>query len=168
MGSVFGKADVDTEIHVQRIAARGQKALPAAPTRKAKAIKYDLRNNDNDTDAEDDLAFVTTHLDDAPRLLEDTTQPEQQEADHLMELVKALSRSARIPDHARGKDRRATSRAPVPPSTQQEAQKMQKAINLYRQGQKNAALFGVGEAAIDSLSLSLGVEYPHKPAHSTQ
>ncbi|KAK3614057.1 hypothetical protein LTR22_027909 [Elasticomyces elasticus] len=141
MGSVFGKADVDTEIHAQRIAAGGQKALPAPPTRKAKAIRYDLRNNDNDIDAEDDLAFVTTHPDDVPRLLEDTTQPEQQEADHLMELVKALSRSARISDHARGKDPRATSQAFAPPSTQQEAQKMQEAINLYRQGQNNTALY---------------------------
>ncbi|KAK3616869.1 hypothetical protein LTR56_025661 [Elasticomyces elasticus] len=141
MGSVFGKADVDTEIHAQRIAAGGQKAPPAPPTQKAKAIRYDLRNNDNDTDAEDDLAFVTTHPDDVPRLLEDTTQPEQQEADHLMELVKALSRSARISDHARGKDRRATSQAFAPPSTQQDAQKMQEAIDLYRQGQKNTALY---------------------------
>ncbi|KAK5699329.1 DnaJ (Hsp40), subfamily C, member 11 [Elasticomyces elasticus] len=141
MGSIFGKADVDTEIHAQRIAAGGQKALPAPPTRKAKAIRYDLRHNDNDTDAEDDLAFVTTHPDDVPRLLEDTTQPEQQEADHMMELVKALSRSARISDHARGKDRRATSQAFAPPSTQQEAQKMQEAINLYRQGQNNTALY---------------------------
>ncbi|KAK4904115.1 hypothetical protein LTR49_026369 [Elasticomyces elasticus] len=141
MGSVFGKADVDTEIHVQRIAAGGQKALPAPSTRKAKAIKYDLRHNDNDTDVEDDLAFVTTHPGDVPRLLEDTTQPEQQEADHLMELVKALSRSARISDHARGKDRGATSQAFAPPSTQQEVQKMQEAIDLYRQGQKNTALY---------------------------
>ncbi|KAK5674049.1 hypothetical protein LTS10_013197 [Elasticomyces elasticus] len=141
MGSVFGKADVDTEIHAQRIAAGGPKALPALPTRKAKAIKYDLRNNDNNPDSEDDVAFVTAHPDDAPRLLEDTTQPEQQDADHLMELVKALSRSARISDHARGKDRRATSQAFVPPSTQQEAQKMQEAINLYHQGQKNTALY---------------------------
>ncbi|KAK6393444.1 DnaJ (Hsp40), subfamily C, member 11 [Elasticomyces elasticus] len=141
MGSVFGKADVDTEIYAQRIAAGGQKALPAPPTRKAKAIRYDLRNNDNDPDAEDDLAFVATHPDDVPRLLEDTTQPEQQEADHLMELVKALSRSARISDHARGKDRGATSQAFAPPSTQQEAQKMQEAIDLYRQGQKNTALY---------------------------
>ncbi|KAK5733266.1 hypothetical protein LTR17_009875 [Elasticomyces elasticus] len=117
MGSVFGKADVDTEIHVQRIAAGGQKALPAPPAWKAKAIKYDLRHNDNDTDVEDDLAFVKTHLDDVPRLLEGTTQPEQQEADHLMELVKALSRSARISHHARGKDRGATSQAFTPPST---------------------------------------------------
>ncbi|KAK5691680.1 hypothetical protein LTR17_025647 [Elasticomyces elasticus] len=109
MGSVFGNADVDTEIHAQRIAAGGQKALPALPTRKAKAIKYDLRHNDNDTDVEDNLAFVATHPGDVPRLLEDTTQPEQQEADHLMELVKALSRSARVSDHARGKDRTATS-----------------------------------------------------------
>ncbi|KAK6364925.1 hypothetical protein LTR81_028068 [Elasticomyces elasticus] len=121
MGSVFRKADVDTEIHAQRIAAEGQKALPAPPTRKAKAIRYDLRNNDNVPDAEDDLAFVTTHPDDVPRLLEDTTKPEQQEADHLMELVKALSRSARISDHARGTDRGATSQAFAPPSTQQEA-----------------------------------------------
>ncbi|KAK5687897.1 hypothetical protein LTR17_026667 [Elasticomyces elasticus] len=113
MGSAFGKADVDTEIHAQRIAAGGQKALPAPPTRKAKAkaIKYDLRHNDNDTDVEDDLAFVTTHPGDVPRLLEDTTQPQQQEADHLMELVEALSRSARVSDHARGKDRRAISQA---------------------------------------------------------
>ncbi|KAK5709521.1 hypothetical protein LTS12_028073, partial [Elasticomyces elasticus] len=50
MGSVFGKTDVDTEIYAQRIAAGGQKALPAPPTQKAKAIKYDLRHNDNDTD----------------------------------------------------------------------------------------------------------------------
>ncbi|KAK3613512.1 hypothetical protein LTR22_028125 [Elasticomyces elasticus] len=141
MGSVFGKADVDTEIHVQRIAAGGQKALPAPPTRKAKAIRYDLRNTDNDTDAGDDLAFLTTHPDDVPRLLEDTTRPEQQEADHLMELVKALSRSARISDHARDKDRGATSQAFAPPSTQQEAQKMQEAIDLYRQGEKNTALY---------------------------
>ncbi|KAK5734951.1 hypothetical protein LTS12_026588 [Elasticomyces elasticus] len=61
IGSVFGKADVDTEIHAQRIAAGGQKALLAPPTQKAKAIKYDLRNNDNDTGAEGDLAFVTKH-----------------------------------------------------------------------------------------------------------
>ncbi|KAK3614483.1 hypothetical protein LTR56_027227 [Elasticomyces elasticus] len=70
MGSVFGNADVDTESHAQRIAPGGQKALPALPTRKAKAIKYDLRKNDNDTDAKDDLAFVTTHPDGVPRLLE--------------------------------------------------------------------------------------------------
>ncbi|KAK3613971.1 hypothetical protein LTR22_027942 [Elasticomyces elasticus] len=132
MGSVFGKADVDTEIHARRIAAGGQKALPAPPIRKAKAIRYDLRNNDNDIDAEDDLAFVTTHPDDVPRLLEDTTQPEQQEADHLMELVKALSRSARQP-----------RKRLRPPSTQQEAQKMQEAINQYRQGQNNTALYDV-------------------------
>ncbi|KAK6386601.1 hypothetical protein LTR81_027300 [Elasticomyces elasticus] len=112
MGSVFGKANVDTEIHAQRLAAGGQKAQPAPSTRKAKAN----------------------------RLLEVTTQPEQQEADHLMELVKALSRSARISDHARGKHRRATSQAFAPPSTQQETQKMQEAMNLYRQGQKNTAL----------------------------
>ncbi|KAK3619958.1 hypothetical protein LTR56_023709 [Elasticomyces elasticus] len=143
MDSVFGKADVDTEIHAQRIAAGGQKALPAPPTRKAKAIRYDLRNNDNDTDAEDDVASITTHPDDVPRLLEDTTQPEQQEADHLMELVKALSRSARISDHARGKDRKATSEAFAPPSTQQEAQEMQEVINLYRQVQNNTALYDV-------------------------
>ncbi|KAK3614826.1 hypothetical protein LTR56_026989 [Elasticomyces elasticus] len=141
MGSVFGKADVDTEIHAQRIAAAGQKALPAPPTRKAKAIQYDLRNNDNDTDAEDDLAFVTTHPDDAPRLLEGTTQPEQQEAGHLMELVKALSRSARISDHAQGKDRGLIPQAFAPPSTQQDAQKMQEAINLYHQGQKSTVLY---------------------------
>ncbi|KAK3623806.1 hypothetical protein LTR22_024234 [Elasticomyces elasticus] len=141
MGSVFGKADVDTEIHAQRIAAGGQKALPAPRNRKAKAIRYDLRNNDNGPDAEDDLAFVATHPDDAPRLLEDTTQPEQQEADHLMELVKGLSRSARIFEHARGKDRGATSQAFAPPSTQQEVRKMQEAIDLYRQGQKSTALY---------------------------
>ncbi|KAK5685671.1 hypothetical protein LTR17_027028 [Elasticomyces elasticus] len=141
MGSVFGKANVDTEIHAQRLAAGGQKALPAPPTRKAKAIRYDLRNNDKDTDAEDNRAFITTHPDDVPRLLEDTTQPEQQEADHLMELVKALSRSARISDYAQGKDRRATSQAFAPPSTEQDAQKMQEAINLYHQGQKNTVLY---------------------------
>ncbi|KAK6383175.1 hypothetical protein LTR81_027504 [Elasticomyces elasticus] len=137
-----GAADVDTEMHAQRIGAGRQKALPAPPTRKAKAIRYDLRNNDNDTDAEDDLAFVTTHPGDVPRLLEDTTQPEQQEADHQMELVKALSRSAGVSDHARGKDRGSTPQAFAPPSTQQEAQKMQEAINLYRQGQENTALYG--------------------------
>ncbi|KAK6385465.1 hypothetical protein LTR81_027354 [Elasticomyces elasticus] len=130
MGSVFGKANVDTEIHVQRIATGGQKALPAPSTRKAKAIKYDLRHDDNDTDVEDDLPFVITQPGDVPRLLEDTTQPEQQEADHLMELVKALSRSARVSDNARGKDRGSTLQAFAPPSTQHEAQKMQEAINL--------------------------------------
>ncbi|KAK5705956.1 hypothetical protein LTR17_021208 [Elasticomyces elasticus] len=121
MGSVFGKVNVDTEIRAQRLATGGQKALPAPPTRKARAIRYDLRHNDNDPDAEDDLAFVTSHPDDVPRLLEDTTQPKQQEADHLMEVVKALSRSARISDYAQGKDRRVTSQAFVPPSTQQDA-----------------------------------------------
>ncbi|KAK3616456.1 hypothetical protein LTR56_025947 [Elasticomyces elasticus] len=150
MGSVFGKADVDTEIHAQRMAAGGQRALPAPPTRKAKAIKYDLRNNDNDPDAEEDLTFVTKHLNDAPRLLENTTQPEQQEADRLVELVKSLSRSARISDHVRGKDSRATSQALAPPSTQQEAQKMQEAINLYHQSQRNTALYAL-DFYVDSM-----------------
>ncbi|KAK3613120.1 hypothetical protein LTR56_028058 [Elasticomyces elasticus] len=60
-----------------------------------------------------------------------------------MELVKALSRSAGVSDHARGKDRGSTPQAFAPPSTQQEAQKMQEAINLYRQGQENTALYDV-------------------------
>lgn len=66
---MFSKDKVDDTIRTHREELR--KEGPAKPTRKLKAIKYDLATPySNDSDVASDEEFITLHSNDGPRLLE--------------------------------------------------------------------------------------------------
>ncbi|KAK3614276.1 hypothetical protein LTR56_027356 [Elasticomyces elasticus] len=90
VGAVFGKAPIDVEIHNRRLAAGGQKALPAPPARRQIAWSAGI-------DAEDDFAtFTTTHPHDTMHLQHEAQQ-EQYEREILSNLVRALGKGTRVP-----------------------------------------------------------------------
>ncbi|KAK5675062.1 Molecular chaperone (DnaJ superfamily) [Elasticomyces elasticus] len=90
VGAVFGKASIDVEIHNRRLAAGGQKALPAPPARRQIAWSAG-------TDAEDDLATFTTTHPQHTKLLQHEAQQEQYEREIISNLVRALGKGTRVP-----------------------------------------------------------------------
>ncbi|KAK0844577.1 hypothetical protein LTS02_015633 [Friedmanniomyces endolithicus] len=117
--------------------AGGQKALPAPPTRRWKAIKYDTRSTESDIDTEDDINFTTPYRDDAPKLLDNKAQLEQQESDALMEVVRDMASKARVPSRKTAKQLGSKAAPDAPPSNDDEAAQMIAALQLYSRGKKN-------------------------------